>query len=124
MSLVISEEIREIVDDPNAYLGAEFDDAIVSMTTSNHVVYLKSKILNILMEENLDLIEALEWFDYNIESIVNPSLTAIIDDTFISDISCSREDTLDESSYVKGNVGVIFNKESFNIDLKYLNSCI
>jgi hypothetical protein len=83
---------RELVDerlaemDVSALTADGFDDAIIGIA-SERVVYSRTKCIEILMKrDGMDYLEAMEYFDFNVEGAYMGEKTPIwVDDEFLNE---------------------------------------
>jgi hypothetical protein len=70
------EELRERY--PNSLLADGFDAAIIGVESlSGRVVYSVDKVLDMLMEQDMEFNDALEYFEYNMQGAYVGELTPI-----------------------------------------------
>lgn len=74
----IYEQIKENVDIELLTIDG-FDNAVIGIDIhSMRLIYSRSKIIQILMEDDMEEIDAIEYFDYNILSTYIDENTPII----------------------------------------------
>ena len=82
---MILEDLKEEFPEEEFMIADGFDDAIVGVEKKTmRVIYSISKCLEILMEEGLNMEDAIEYFSYDIEGAYVGEKTPIwCDDNFI-----------------------------------------
>jgi len=78
------EKILEQHEDEEILIADGFDDAVIGIEeNSMRLIYSVEKCINILMEQGMDMTEAVEYFDFNVSGAYVGEKTPIwCDDLF------------------------------------------
>ncbi len=78
------EKILEQYENEEILIADGFDDAIIGIDESSmRLIYSVEKCINILMEQGMDMTEAVEYFDFNVSgSYVGERTPIWCDDLF------------------------------------------
>lgn len=78
------EKILEQHEDEEILIADGFDDAVIGIEeNSMRLIYSVEKCINILMEQGMDMTEAVEYFDFNVSgSYVGEKTPIWCDDLF------------------------------------------
>ena len=78
------EKILEQYEDEQILIADGFDDAVIGIEeNSMRLIYSVEKCINILMDQGMDMTEAVEYFDFNVSgSYVGEKTPIWCDDLF------------------------------------------
>lgn len=78
------EKILEQYEDEQILIADGFDDAVIGIEENTmRLIYSVEKCINILMEQGMDMTEAVEYFDFNVSgSYVGEKTPIWCDDLF------------------------------------------
>ena len=63
--MTVGEELQEMGFDEVVYFPDFEDECIIGIDTDGRAIYSYEKMVNFLIEEGMDDIEAIEWLEYN-----------------------------------------------------------